>query len=1387
MKKIICSTISLFIIFSLGAQQDRFYTPYNGLSNTSFNSIVQDNDGFLWIATNGGLNRFDGYNFKVYRHNPVDTNTIDIDNVYSVFVDFKGKLWVGTERGLYIYNKKLDNLSRFPVIFNNRPIQIQVTTILEDKYENLWLGTSLGLVKINPKTKSSYFFNQRLTDNQAPTRDLLNMVIQDNNGCLWIASDKNGLFFYDPSKNEFTNYRHDKNANSICDNSILALAKDHKGNIIMGSIKGGISIFNPTSKTFKNIPYSNDPNNLFNGGVYSIAVDKTGTIWVGTERNGLKILDQNTYTLKDANSLIDLDNINDTKIHCYNDFQGNLWLAIDYEGIYFKKRSAKPFYFIQKKVNSSSGLSNNIVKSILLDSKNDLWIGTDGGGLNYFPEKGKKNKVYLNDPEKQSSLPDNAVISLFEDNSQNLWIGTYLGGLSLFDRKKEKFTTFLIDPLKKGRDYNYVTSIISDRSGNLWVATNGGGLNHFDCKTRKFKSYQNLIINHKIVTFPLFLTALLLDKEDNLWLASYNGLYCWNEKKGTYESFTISNGKLESDAIYSLLEDKNSNLWFGTSSGLYCYHIKNKSLTKYSTLDGLPNNSVFGIIEDNKGFLWLSTLNGLSKFDPNTKSFRNYFTYDGLPGNEFRPSSCFKAKNGTIYFGSTSGLVYFNPDSILVTSRFPTVTFSNFRIFNNIIPIGKMPDGRTILKKSINESDKISIRYSDNNFTIEFTAIDYSAPEKIKYAYLMEGFDKKWIEKDFNQRFATYTNLNPGTYTFKLKSTNTDGDWNKNYKTLIIKIIPPLWKTWWAYIIYFLILLLAFMGVRKLMLFRITMQNKLEMERIEREKLEELNQSKLQFFSNVSHEFRTPLTLILGPIERLANSRLDGGLKKQVDFVHKNALRLLRLVNLLLDLQKVEKNEMHLRTRLGDIIPFTREITMSFEELSHQKKIELSFVSEIKKLEIWFDSDKLDKVLFNLLSNAIKFTQKGGKIKVELTTSHNDAFAPPLHSFVNITVTDTGIGMKEEHLFKIFERFYQIEENESEMQLGTGIGLHLSKFLIELHKGKITVSSKEGEGTRFDVLIPLTDDYLLPEQKIIDSPMTETPLQPPIVDPDPENSILNAPIEKKDNKEKKQPKKYKILIVEDDHEIRTYIKSELHDHYDIIEAFDGVEGWDVTQSQMPDLIISDVMMPRMDGIQFCKKIKTDISTSHIPVILLTARTSIENRIEGLETGADSYIPKPFNPKHLLVRVKKLLELRENLLNKFSKSINFEAKEMTLTSADERFLQKAINLVKENISNSDLNIEDMGTELGMSRVHLYRKLKALTNQTPSEFVRTIRLKQAAYLLSQNKINISEVAYAVGFSSHQYFTNCFQNYFNMSPTDYSQQNQGGTKVIDIDKLE
>ena len=1356
--KILKWVLVLYIIpLHLEGQLNRFYTPYQGLSNTFFYDITQDSEGFIWIGTSDGLNRFDGYNFSVYHAIPNDNTSLLSNEIHCVFIDSDDQLWVGTDVGLQIYNRELDNFSNFELKYNDIIQWTLISDMLEDNEGNIWLSTSIGFIKINKDRKGYQFYNAIPEANNTFRRNLMNTLLLDNNG-IWIASEKQGLYFYNFDNDSLINYQHN-NKNSISDNSILSLAKDNNGNIIIGTVKGGMSIYQKEKQRFITIPYSHNKKNPFNGSVYSLVKGDNNNIWVGTERNGLKILNTGNYHLENANHLVDLTDMSDSKVHLYEDRKGNLWMGIDYSGIYILQSKTKPFHSYQK--SGSEALSNNVVKSIVVDHEKNLWVGTDGGGLNLLKNGSTHFINYLNQPKDKTTLSDNAVIALYNDNRDRVWIGTYLGGLSLYNPKTNSFESFLINRETTGRDYNYVVAIVPKNDTELWIGTNGGGLHIFNTETKTFTDFISLIVQKRKINLPMFLTTLMLDKENNLWIGSYNGLYCINEISGLYKGFSTSNGQLDQETIHTIHEGSDGRVWFGTGSGLHSLNKTNWEIHKYTIANGLPNNTVYGILEDDSCNLWISTLNGISKFNCKKNIIRNYYTYDGLAGNEYRPASCYKDKDGVLYFGSNSGLVFFDPDQIKDVTDFPNLIMTKLKNFNKTVQIGEKVNGHLILTKSINETKQIRLPFSNNNFTIEFAAIDYCAPEKIKYACKLEGFDDNWFYRDFNHRFAAYTNLNPGTYHFKLKSTNIDGIWNKNIKSFTVIIDPPWWRSVIAYIIYSIVSAFLFLLIRRLVMFRIEMKNKLRLEHLELEKLEELNQSKMQFFSNVSHEFRTPLTLIMGPVQRLLESELNSSLKKQVGFIHRNAVRMYRLVNLLLDFQKVEKNQMKLQASFGDIISFAKEVTFSFNELASQKKITLDFISDIEKLDIWFDPDKLDKVIFNLLSNAFKFTPNGGMISVEINKDFNDAFDPPLNKYVVITVKDTGRGIAEEKLNHIFERFYQIENAGSVTEIGTGIGLHLSKFLVELHHGRITVSSKIGLGTRFDILLPLESEHLSEEEKSLTG---STEFNTAYI------NEANQPDSEIVTETKTESEFSRILIVEDDIEIREYIKSELKKSYKIYEATDGIEGWNMTKKELPDLVISDIMMPKMDGIQLCKRIKSEIQTSHIPVILLTARTSVENRIEGLESGADAYIPKPFHPKLLLVRIQKLIELRRQLVSKFSKSLGFEAKEITFTSVDEKFLQKSIDLVVQNMANPEFNIEDMSDKIGMSRVHMYRKLKALTGQSPSEFVRTIRLKQAAQMLSHNKINVSEVAYQVGFNSHQYFSSCFQNYFNMSPSEY-----------------
>ncbi|HWS01487.1 MAG TPA: hybrid sensor histidine kinase/response regulator transcription factor, partial [Prolixibacteraceae bacterium] len=726
----------------------------------------------------------------------------------------------------------------------------------------------------------------------------------------------------------------------------------------------------------------------------------------------------------------------------------------------------------------------------------------------------------------------------------------------------------------------------------------------------------------------------------------------------------------------------------------------------------------------------------------------------------------FKDLKGNIFFGGVDGLVHFNPDSIFDNRKNPNLIFTSFKVFNQEVKYDPN-NPENILQKDINATDTILINYSNRSFTIEFAAITFSAPEKIKYAVMMDRFDPNWQYKDYNHRYATYTNLAPGTYVLNVRSTDLEGLWPGSQRKLCIIVTPPFWQKWWAFLCYGLILLLLSYYIRKISIFRINMRNQLHLEHIEREKLEEINRSKMQFFTNVSHEIRTPLTMILAPLERLLSSDLNAFQTKNINYVYKNTKRIERIVNQLLELQKIENTQLQLKAQEIDLVKFLEEIISLFEETAKDQKIHLSFEPNCEELLVWIDPKKMDKVIFNLISNALKFTSAEGLVTIAITTSHNTKgegnFA--------ISVSDTGTGIDQIHLNRIFDRFYQIDANIHGQSLGFGIGLHLSKELVEKQHGQIHVTSRVNFGSTFVITMPLGKKHLAPNE-LYQGQLTHTVISH---DEKPDCLYPPLPVSEQEMEIFSDSGKRLILLVEDDMDILNYLEDELSADYRILKANNGSNGWEMAFQRTPDLIVSDIMMPGIDGLQLCKNVKTTIETSHIPVILLTARTQVEHEIEGLETGADEYVHKPFHPRLLKLKIDKVIEAREALKQQFTKNASFVAKEMTFTSADEKFLQKAIDYVKENLSDTDLNIEKMSSVLNLSRVHLYRKLKALTNQNPTEFVRTIRLKQAAWLLSQGKLNISEVAYMVGFNSHQYFTNSFQKYYNMSPTEFSRKSE------------
>ncbi len=1365
MQKFLLSVFSV-LLFSIGlkAQNDRFYTPLEGLSGTTMHGFFQDSKGFLWIPTDNGLNRFDGYSFKVYKHNPADSTTLNSEAAYSVFEDSEGNLWVGTNYGLNRYNYQYDNFSQIKFFMKENLFSVIVNSIIEDKNKMLWLITSHGLIRFNPKTENYNFYNHRFRNDGIPYHSKYNQAIIDENGNLWIGTEDNSVLIFDVDKEDFL---------TICeytgldykfpDRTVLTICRSSASKILFGTQRSGIICYDLEKQSFQQAGYSTDPDNLFDGGIYSIITDQKGKVWVGTEHNGLKQYDSESNKIIDVNHLISLSNIEKAKFFCYEDKTGDLWFGIQYRGIYHKISSVKSFHSIGNSGKASLELSHFIVKSILLDSKGNLWIGTDGGGLN-VKWKGASKFEVAKFGKRGVTLNEKAIICLYEDSRGWIWIGTYLEGLYCFKGAGKEFINYKIPGSEKENWNNYIFDVIEDAKGNLWVGTNGGGLFYLNVDDGNITDSTNPVVADKTETIKPFINALHYDKDSNLWIGTYNGLFCWNQKKDTFQSYLMEKGDISSDIIFKIISDSKHRIWFGTLAGLYCYNPDNQILERFTAENGLCNNSIMSIEKDDYNNLWISTTQGISKMNTDTRNFQNYYVYDGLPCNEFRPGASFKDQNGFLYFGGIDGMVYFHPDSIVDDAVKPNLIFTNLKIFNQEVKYSPNTQGE-ILNYDINFSDTIILNHTQKSFTIEFAAINFSVPEKIRYAVQLDGFSSSWEFKDYKQRYASYTNLNPGTYTLNVKFTNPDGQWIDEPRKLIIIVKPPFWLTWWAFLIYSIAFVAAIYYIRRIALYRIKLKNQLHLEHVEREKLEEMNQSKMRFFTNISHEIRTPLTMLMAPIERLIESNPNENQKKNINYIYRNTKRLERIVNQLLELQKIENTQFKLKAREVDLVKFIKEILALFEETANDKKIMLSFEPKCDELLVWIDPEKMDKVLFNLLSNAFKFTQPGGLITVSLS---KDITENGEGSF-SISVSDTGKGMDQVHLDRIFDRFYQIENKESGQITGTGIGLHLSKELIEKQHGTISVTSKAGFGSTFTIRLPLGNKHLSSQEIFTETIYIDNwqhAEKPEISD----EIIVH---EEQDQEGFIESDGTLVLLIEDDIDILNYLEDELSGFYQILTANNGTDGWKLAFERTPDLIVSDIMMPGIDGLQLCKKVKSTIETSHIPVILLTARTMIEQEIEGLETGADEYIHKPFHPRLLKLKVDKIIEAREALKQQFIKNTSFTAKEITVTSADEKFLQKAIDFVKDNLADTDLNIEKMSSTLNISRVHLYRKLKAITNQNPTEFIRTIRLKQAAYLLSLGKLNVSEIAYSVGFNSHQYFTNSFQKYFNMSPTEYSQK--------------
>ncbi|MCB0283587.1 MAG: response regulator [Calditrichaeota bacterium] len=1308
-------------------KNDRMDT--TSLGNNDVIPLYEDIDRTLWFGTSGGgVNRFDRENEQFIRmkHNPVDSNTINNDVIRSFFQDSHGIMWIGTWNGLNKYDPFTGKVKHY--LWNGKSYQPDkhfVWSITEDHEGIIWIGTGGdGLKRYDAKSDS---FKTIKTEHGFPdsmTTNSVRSVFEDSRGTLWIGTT-NGLYRYDNKKNRFKRFYFDfANPYSLTSNFISAICEDRHGRIWIGTDKGLNRFENITERFYHFLHDPEDNYSLVNNYVTNLRVDKAGSLWISTI-NGISRIDfdRNRFFLLGENE-DDPKSVLKGRIGAiYEDRQETLWIGAG-SGLGRLDKGSKKIKYYKHNENDKKSISSNYINTILEDQTGTLWIGTDNG-LNSFNRETSRFTHYYHDPEDSTTLTSNNVLSVKEDNNGNLWAGTfdvaYSGGLNLFNRKTNKFKRYYHDPENENSlSASAVWSLNVSKSGKLWIATPGSGINLFDPKTESFKRKFHI--------------------DNDLSSLSHN----W---------------------VGVVYEDHAGILWATTwYSGLNKLDQKTGKFKVYTESDGLRSNQILGILEDNNGYLWLGTNTGLCRFDPKQEKFKNFNIEGGI---RYNWNTNVKRKNGSIYFGG-SYLVYFNPDSIKDNPFIPPVVITGFQRIKQ----GKK-EGKPIVEKGISGKKNIELSYDDRTLIFEFSALNYINTENNLYKYKLDGFDDNWIDLG-TKHDVTFTNLDPGEYTLYVKGSNNDGVWNKESTSLKIYIAPPWWRTNWAYGFYFLTVVSVLLGIRAYELKRQRLKYELEMEHEQAEILKETDQMKSRFFASISHEFRTPLTLINGPVDRLIASIKETEHTLDLKRIKDNATHISKLVEMYLDLSQLESGNLKLQKEKLDIIPLLRVVHASFESRAEAEQKKLLFNTHLAAVICNIDEKMLALVMNNLLSNALKFTPAGGEIIVSVASKptpgpskEGSTFFPSregvgvgirLSESVQITVSDTGIGIPEDQQSRVFDMYFQVDNEINKRLSGTGIGLAMVKELVAMHDGTVSVESSPQQGTIFTIELPLIEATEILQQ-IGQAEKVEYP----------ENT--EEDISAKDEAEEEET----ILIVEDNYQMLDYIKSHLKNDYKTVTAPDGKKGFEIALKSNPHLIISDVMMPEMDGYELCTKLKQDFRTSHIPVILLTAKTEDKDMLTGLQTGADAYLKKPFKEQELQVRIRNLIENRERLHRKFITEKQLDYKAFNITSADERFLEQCNKVVENNISNEQFSVEEFAEEIALSRVQLHRKLKALTGLSTSNYIKTIRLKKAALLLESGFGNISEIAYECGFSNHSNFSESFKKMYNLSPKEYASKHK------------
>lgn len=1339
---------NLFLIFTLllsfswaFAQQKDYtfinYNSRNGLSSNSINTIIKDKYGFMWFGSEDGLNRFDGQSFKSYRHKESDPTSLHRGAITSITQDKSGNIWVGTNFALSLYNPNIDAFDNFD--FSKYG---WINCILADYKGKIWVGTYSGLFLFDPKTKTV----KPVKIETGQKSKVINYVFEDKRNNIWVGTE-NGLHRFDRNTEKFLQYLPNPNrANSISSYKIRTINEDTKGNLWIGTHDAGINMFDVQNGTFKSYKSEKaDTSTLSNNDILKIVFDSNENLWVGTIA-GVDILNPVSGKVTRVNNIPVNNNGFNTNGRSVRDIfidtNGTIWLAVHQGGI--NKYDPNLAYFNHKQFNTfdPNGLTASSIMTFAEDPSGDIYIGIEGGGINNLNRKSDKIRPFkLSDPKVNSS----SFIALQTVGNTLLGASYQMGLYSInFNSGSSKYIPV---PKSKTDETDVPVNCFKiDHKGKIWLGTNGGGVKMYDLAKNTILHEEDII--KKKLPINQYVTSIEEDKAGNIWMGTNGtGIIVYNPEKASLIQLNMSNSNLPIDRVHTIFCDRSGRIWVGSLGGGLClYHPKKKAFELFDENYFLANDIINKILEDEDGKIWVSTNQGISSFDPTKKIFKNFNRNNGVQQSTFNIGSGLKTSDGEIFFGGLDGFNYFYPTKIATKKSIPNLVITALRVNNKLVNAGPKSE----INNPISDAEEIELNYKQN-FALDYIALNYTAPHENRYSYKLDGFDKEWNLAGENKT-ATYTNLDPGHYTLRLKAQSDDGSWTTTEKTIAIVVNPPFWKTWYAYAFYILAIGAILWSIRRRSIQKLQdefarKQEKLEVkhliekERLEAEQKMELEKGKVKFLTNLSHELKTPLTLVINPIENLMFQEQSPQKLEMLNLISRNAKRLLNLVNQLLDFKRIETNELSLNLSEGDIVSFTQEIVDSFRYIAVRKNIQLLYSSKFSSYLTQFDKDKLERILINLISNAIKFTNDGGSVTFNILENADNG--------IKITVSDTGIGLPKELQEKVFERFYQVPNQGDILNQGSGIGLSIAQEFVHLHGGEIKLNSEEGKGTTFTITLPLQPISVHSTQSNQDEFGEITgfaQLEPPKIE---------LPT---------------ILIVDDDEDLRTYLVESLKTRYKVVEAANGRQGWQKALAHHPQVIVSDVDMPIVGGIEMVEKLKNDKRTKHIPVIILTVIADEASQLKGLEAGASDYLSKPFSFNLLSIKIENLLSLSNELKSTFSKQILLDTKEPEIIKEDEKFLLKVNAYIDDHIEDPELSIEALSKAMFVSRGTLYNKLLSLTGETPVEYVRSQKLKKAATLLQKSDMKISQIGYAVGFSNPNYFARAFKTKYNVSPTEY-----------------